>query len=360
MSPLLALPVLALGCTGPDTPPIDDGTTTDQVLSASYGGQSTSDEAPLFNDPTLLAPELSAEDPAVSDATGAALASEPGRLRILVAWGYLKPDPQATEVVDWSGSITVANGALRVVRTVRFEPATDMVIRPRTDIHTVEFTSKTRPAADGLLLEVATGPKLDPTNGSVTLTFASAPITNTQTLVVGERLSEVVPVDAAGHVLVYHVVRPDADGCTEGFLRGQWKHVTTLAGRDIGVFRGRIGGGDGSLEGSVKGVFGQRKDGASLFFGKVIDKDGKFVAVLAGAYGDGVFKGRILVGADVKDLQIDGRVHGRYADKDMNAADGAGGFIGRWSRKCGEDPAEGSAMTSDSEPPGVDGDSSSS
>src|SRR5262249_54073544 len=154
------------------------------------------------------------------------------------------------------------------------------------------------------------------------LTFASAPITNTQTLVVGERLSEVVPVDAAGHVLVYHVIQPDHDACAEGFLRGQWKLVTTLAGHEIGVFRGRIGGGDGGLKGFVKGVFGQRKDGANLFFGKVIDADGKFVAVLAGRYGDGVFKGRILIGPDVKDLRIDGRVHGRYFDKDMTPGDG--------------------------------------
>jgi hypothetical protein len=361
LSPLLL--ALAVGaCTAPDAAPTDS--VSEEALSASWAGQTTADEAPQFGDPALADATMSGEDPNANDAMTPPLPELPGaeRMRVLVVWGYVKPHPDATEVVDWSGSITVANGAVRVVRTVRFEAATDSIIRPRTDIHTVEFTSKTKPAADGLLLEVFTGPKLNPANGAVTLTFSSAPITSTQTLVVGERLSTSIPVDDAGHVLVFHVVRPDDDVCHEGFLRGQWLVKADLPDGELGVLRGRIGGGDGALQGNLKGLFGKRKDGNSLFFAKVIDNDGKFKALIAGSYADGVLKGRILVGDEgqaPKDLKIDGRVHGRYFAKDKSATDGNGGFVGRWSQKCGEDPNEGQPMTSDSEPPGDDGDASS-
>jgi hypothetical protein len=356
----LFLALLGGACTAPDVETSDS--VTEEALSASYGGQTTANEAPQFADPALATTPMSGDDPNANDPMTGILPDGAQRIRVLVVWGYVKPHPDATEVVDWSGSITVANGALRVARTVRFEPVTDTIIRPRTDIHTVAFTSKTKPAADGLLLEVFTGPKLNPSGGAVTLTFSSAPITSTQTLVAGERLSTSIPVDDAGHVLVFHVVRPDDSACREGFMRGQWLVKANLPDGELGVLRGRIGGGDGALEGNLKGLFGKRKDGHSLFFAKVVDGSGAFKALIAGTYADGVLKGRILVGNEgtaVKDLTIDGRVHGHYFDKDMTATDGNGGFVGRWSQKCGEDPNEGQPMSSDDMAPGEDGDASS-
>src|SRR5262249_34002474 len=99
---LLALPALALACTSPDTQPTDDGTTANHSLASTFGGQTTTDEPPQFGDPILQTAPLAAEDPAVADST---TSTEPGRIRLLVAWGYIKPHPDATEVVDWSGSI---------------------------------------------------------------------------------------------------------------------------------------------------------------------------------------------------------------------------------------------------------------
>ncbi len=309
------------------------------------------------------------------------------RIRILVAWGYLQPHPNATEVVDWSGSISVTNASLRVVRTVRFED-NDSVTEPRTSPSSVSFTSHTRPAADGLLLEIATNATLDPTSAGVTLTFDSAAFQNSIPLTPGERLSEVIPVDNAGHVLAYHVIRPDAAVCHEGFLRGQWNVALNAAGVEVGTLVGVIDNGDGSVRGQLKGVFGQRANGKKVFFAKVIDPSGNFIALIAGMYDDGVFMGRILIGAN---HIIDGRVHGHYfaglppvatgngddagptttppstvpitANGDAGPSTGTGGdehggFIGRWTQKCGEDPLEGSPMTADDEAPGTDSDAS--
>src|SRR5262249_29835637 len=147
--------------------------------------------------------------------------------------------PEATTPVDWSGSIKAQNAALHVLRKLRFEPR-DVVLRPRTDLSTVEFESHTQPHSDGLLLEVILAPSLNPGQQPVTLTFASAPFTDTLTLEPGMRMSQVKPADDAGHVVAYQIVRPDADGCREGFLRGVWKASGEVGGRALGVLKGRF------------------------------------------------------------------------------------------------------------------------
>jgi hypothetical protein len=333
---LATLPLAAaLGCAADDTATTDDPQVADTALTASFGGQTETDEAPEFADPAFAQGDLAFEDAAANDPTTAAANATTG-IRILVAWGYLRPHPDATDAVDWSGSIQVTNAAVRVVRTVRFE-AQDMVIRPRTDPATIAFQSKTKPAADGLVLEVV------PSGAPVALTFASAPITNTITLTPGERLSQVIPVDAAGHKLAYHVIRPDHDPCHEGFLRGHWQALAKVGGRSVGVLRGRFFSGAGAVEGHLRGVFGVRKDGKKLFFAKVVGEDGTFRAVVAGVYGDGEFRGRILAAGHV----VAGVVHGRYFDAD---GDKDGRFLGRFSQRCQEDPTEGTPMPADDQP----------
>ena len=67
----------------------------------------------------------------------------------------------------------MTNAGVRVLRRLTFEePA--VVLRPRTDVHIVEFESQTRPHADGLLLDVVLAPSLNPVGGPVTLTFDTA------------------------------------------------------------------------------------------------------------------------------------------------------------------------------------------
>ena len=128
-------------------------------------------------------------------------------VRIAVIWGYPRRRPEATESVDWSGSLSVENAALRLVRPRQFEE-TDAVVRPRTNIHTIEFESQTGPDADGLLLDVILAPALNPDGRPVTLTFTSRVFTASLTIDPGMQRVEVIPVDDAGHVLVFRVIRP--------------------------------------------------------------------------------------------------------------------------------------------------------
>ena len=348
---LLSLPLLAVACGGEgeraSTPPADP-------IATSYGGLTLEDEAPAFGDADLGNPAVSAADAPVVDPVLDARTppADARRVRVLVAWGYLQPRPDAATEVDWSGSITAEHAVVRVLRRVRFEAESDLVLRPRDDAARVSFESTTRPHMDGLLLEVITAPALNPEKAPVTLTFASAPITDTLTLEPDMRGHKVVSVDDAGHVLAYALVRPDRDACREGMLRGEWRITPGQGDRPHGVLRGRWTSGDGELAGFVKGVFGRRENGKQVLFAKVADREGHFLGLLAGRYEDGRFAGRYLGRKDAQGRpEIRGRAHGRFEDR---GDDGAGHFLGRWAVGCKEDPAEGTSAASDELDLGLD------
>jgi hypothetical protein len=139
-------------------------------------------------------------------------AGDARRVQILVVWGFLRARPEAAATVDWTGSIAVDNAALRVVGVdgkAPFEDG-DVILRPRTDARSVWFESRTRGDADGLLLEVILAPALNPDDRPVTLSFNTAPFTDT--LVIGPDMqpAQVKPVDDAGHVVAYTIVGPDS------------------------------------------------------------------------------------------------------------------------------------------------------
>lgn len=340
---VFALPLLAAAACG-SSDYVGDGTELESELESSFGGQTIADEAPDFGDPGFAEVDLAADVAPIADALPTNH-DNPRGLRLLVQWGYLPPRPDATDTIDWSGSITATNAALRVLGRVRFEPR-DELLKDRTDPTKIEFSSHTKGASDGLLLEVVTGPDLNPSNGSVTLTFTSAPITKSLIIAPGTRPGEVVDVDEAGHILAYHFVRPNAGACREGFIRGRWTGGT-VNGTAVGTIEGRMESNDGRLYGDVKGIFGRRKDGHNLFFAKVIGTDGTFKALLAGQYGEGKFVGRILLGPDHR---IDGHVDGRYFEPFANEQK-PGGFQGHWSQGCRERGEEGMPLMNDDQPP---------
>ena len=331
---LLFFTVVASGSVADEDPAV-----LDRLLASSFGGLSEGDELPDFGDAELQTPAFQ-PDPKFTDPVklrGGFQRAE--HVRIAVMRGYLRPHPGATEVVDWSGGITVTNAAVRVLRTLRFNEE-GVIIRPRTDVTTVEFESQTLPHADGLLLDVVIAPALNPSGGPVTLSFNTVPFTSTISIEPGRRLSSIVPVDPAGHVLAYHIIRPDADGCAEGFLRGTWRAKETSDGREVGVLKGRFAADDGRLRGLMRGVFGVRENGKQVWFAKVVDRDGTFLGIFAGRYGDGRFAG-LFLGANRK---VRGVVRGRYEDADRGHDSG---FIGRYSRRCEEDPREGESIDGD-------------
>lgn len=325
-----------------------------QAVEASYGGETPTDEQPAFGDPTMTAPAFQTEDRAVADMTTDRPELRDARhVRVAVLWGYPRPRPEATEAVNWSGNFSVTNAGLRVINTIKFEQD-DVVIRPRTDIHVVEFESQTKPHADGLLLDVVIAPVLNPDKGPIVLTMNTAPFTGSLTIEPGMRLSRVVPVDDAGHVVAYHVIRPDGDGCAEGFFRGRWQTVSDLGGGKLGVLKGRFAASDGRLRGHLRGVFGVREDGKQVWFAKVIDREGKLIGLVAGRWADGKLGGLFLAKNDAGEKIVKGMLRGVYfeapATTSTDAATAAttgGGFFGRYSEKCGEDPREGMATPTD-------------
>jgi len=342
--PVVSWAMLIGACNSGDVEPLPEA--VDQALATSYGGEVTTDEQPAFGDPVLAGVTFQTEDVAVADRTVDRPELAGARtVNIALAWGYLRPHPEATTAVDWSGSITVDNAAVRVLRTLRFEDRTDVVIRPRTDIYSVAFTSQTLPHADGLLLSVVLAPSLNPNLEPVTLTFNSAPFTTTLTLEAGMRMNHVEVVDEAGHVFSYQIIRPDADGCSEGFLRGRWQGAGEVEGRVLGRMHGRFFSADGRVVGFMRGVFGQRENGKQVWFAKVIGADGRFRGLIVGRFGEGKFAGLILVRGDGDAKLIEGAVRGHYFDGEAEGS--AGGFMGRWSQRCGEDPREGAPSDTD-------------
>jgi hypothetical protein len=332
-SPLFAfagalLASAAAGCMSSAT---DDDATAQAAIEQPNGGLTTTDEAPVFGaqdelDTAAIEPTADVADPAAQDPAVAAMdaSATAAHLRVAIVWGHLPPDRTITTVTDWSGTIAVSRGALLVRHTIGFEPATDRLL-PRADVRTVVFDSKTRPFADGLALAI-----VDPTPAAgdpLMLTYTPADGATPITFAVADLIHGPVSVDvgAGGDRMVAIALRHDA--CAHGFLRGRWHSFKP----DLGGFLGEVADDDGALIGHVRGIWGTRKSGERVFFGKYIALDGTFRGILAGHYEGGHFVGRWLDrGGD------HGRVEGLYhaAPGDQ----GAGHFLGRWAEaSCAAD-----------------------
>jgi hypothetical protein len=337
--------LLASACNSADEP-IDLATAD---IEQTYASLDTDDEAPDFADDELGEPELGAEDPIEADATvdqRPEIREGAHHLRVFVGWGRFRYQPEATDWLDWSGDVTVNNGAVRVLRTVRFERPMDHLLPREQDIDTVKFVSRTAPSWDGLYLDVILHPSLNPDGEEVSITFTSGPVTYTLPITRDMRRHVVVDVGDQGHKLVFQVFRPDGDGCREGYLAGVWRAVEDGPRGVLGVMKGRFVDETGRIHGKIRGVYGKRPDGAQVFFAKVIGRDGAFIGLIGGRYREGEFAGRLNGRGD----RIDGLVHGRYFDGDR---DHDGGFVGRWSQSCREEVAEGSIQPVDATPPTI-------
>ena len=232
----------------------------------------------------------------------------------MIAWGKLPADPSSA-ARDWSGQLQISRGAIVVGRTIGFEDATDQVL-PRASRDVVSFQSVTKPFVDGLALRV-----LDPDPASaepLTLTYTAASGGATYSIDLAQLASGPLVVDAGdGFKVVAAAVRDQE--CEHGFMRGRFHRVAANAG----VFRGLVVGPDGGVIGHVRGIYGQRKNGDDVLFGKFIDDAGHFKGILAGTYGNGDF--------EAKWIAKDGD-HGIVKGKYVESADVRGGaFVARWA-----------------------------
>jgi hypothetical protein len=327
---LMALPTVACldrGGAG------DDPQEVSSALEQPNGGYDTTDEAPQFGaeaDFTAAAIETdtAATDTLSADPTATSMdrASAAAGMRVLVVWGKIPADRDATVSRDWSGSLKVSRGGLLVRRTIAFEDRTDMLL-PRPSLDSVAFKSVTRPFIDGLALTV-----LDPTaptaSSAQTLTYTSADNASVYTFDLTQLAAGPIAVDAGdGFKMVAIGVHRQADACDRGFMRGRWHALSSHLGRFLGIVTDE----NGAPVGHVRGVYGQRRNGDPVLFGKFIDREGHFHGILAGTFANGEYHARWIA----RDGDH-GTAHGAYFE---GASATGGHFVGRWAEtSCSADP----------------------
>ena len=322
---------LALACSGGRPGSAPTTASASAALDTPNGGIAPAmPEQASFADPTvealpLMDGTLAAQvDP--SDPTAGAAAAGASAYRIALFWGHLPAphDADATDVAaqpeDWTGSISVAAGAIGLKRTIAFDP--NDRIDPRANAQTLSFTSHTLPYVDGVLLRVVI-----PDGGAPVLHFATPALTTDIDLTklaagVGgtERLADAVEGLA-------WVGFPE-DGCARGFVHGRWLKEGPGIGRLVGV----VSDGDGNRIGNVRGLWGHApKRDADVWFAKYIGAGGEARGLAFGRYGEGTFDG--LWGATDEDHTVGaGTTEGFYSD--AYDTDGRGVWLGRWTETC--------------------------
>jgi hypothetical protein len=314
--------ILALAACVDNPGPTDNAEEVTSALEQENGGLEMTDEAPLFADQAAFQAAAIETDTAVvdtmaQDPTVTAIANQVdgARHRLVIAWGRMPADPTATSGRNWSGSLTVSRGALVIGRTIGFEEATDRVL-PRQSRERIDFESATRPFADGLVLRVLDP---DPSQGALRLTYTSADGTATHDLDLSQLAQGPIAIDVGdGNRLIAVAVR-ELDRCDHGFMRGRWVALRP----NMGVYRGVVANAEGDPVGHIRGIWGQRRNGNAVMFGKYIDNDGRFRGLLTGTYEAGHWHARWLISTGDH-----GVARGLYFDA-PNARGGM--FVGRWA-----------------------------
>ena len=318
----LLLSATAVACVDdPSSKPTTEDVTT--AIELENGGLDTSDEAPMFGDDLAYAAaqiegDTAVADPMASDPTIVAMGAPGANVLardLVIVWGRMPADRDATVGRDWSGELRLSRGGMLIRRKIAFEQASDRVL-PRTSRDAIAFESVTRPHADGLALTV-----FDPDAANVNpLTLTYTPNGGTaHSLDLSQLANGPVVVDLGDGNRVVVAGHRRADDCDHGFLRGRWHALAPNAN----AYRGIVASSDGEPVGHIRGIAGKRQNGDAVMFGKFINREGQFMGILKGTYEDGKFVARWLDrGGD------HGQIHGVYFP---GPTEGAGGFLGRWS-----------------------------
>lgn len=312
---------------GPDPSATDWEAATD--LTSDYGGYTFSDEKPAFDDPEVakidgeenLVP-LEVDDPEMQRA----------RFALRILWGQLRGNRNMMQGSDWSGGIAVSSGALGVLHTIGFEMR-DQVL-PRENRQQLRFMSRTQTHMDGLLLAIH-----EDGDDAATLTFESGPFRHTWRLSELRGIDTLIAVDDLGNAISLQAIEVDAE-CPRGFVRGHW---LKREGAERGVFRGLWATTFGRPVGHIRGHFGVNDQGERLWFGKIIDRQGRVIGLARGhwvpsddaALPGGTFQGHWAA----RQGERTGGVGGHYLPTRDSERGIAGFFAGRWGTDCEEPPA---------------------
>ena len=316
---LLAIPAACVDSSSTGTDP-DEVTA---ALEQENGAFTTDDDAAQFGADDLYASaaieaDRAYEDPMAADPTIVEMNGRPDVAghNVILMWGRIPADPDATTGRRWDGALKLSRCGMIVRRTIAFEDATDRVLARSTRDH-IAFESVTRPFSDGLALTV-----LDPTpadGNALSLTYTPADGSAAHTLDLGALRNGAIVVDLGDGNKIVAMSRPRNDACDHGFMRGRWHQLTP----NLGTYLGVVGNGDGEIAGHVRGIYGQRRNGDKVMFGKFIDRDGRFRGLIAGTYEGGNFDARWLTRAGDH-----GEIHGLYWP---GASIRGGGFVARWA-----------------------------
>jgi len=304
-------------------PDADEVSRIESALESNGGGFTDKDEAPDFGDADVS--QLVGFEPRFADTTSF-LSQAPAAARVyklVLLWGHFPNATDATdtqtvpEKMDWSGSITVDQGAIALAETLRFDDKDS--VTPRSDPKTITFVSRTYPAVDGVALRVAVPA------GAEVLHFRTTTLTTDIDLTSLRRdAGGVAPVGDGRNALAW-VGFPDAPGCTNGFVLGHWSKLKP----GVGKLKATVLNDEGQRIGRVKGIWGHaKKQDKRLFFGKYITNEGTHRGLLGGTYEGGAFQG---VWGDR--TGEGGGLRGFYSDG-YEKTDTKGVWLGRYVAPC--------------------------
>ena len=354
---IASLLVLAGGCQWLDNGTAPVSADKEQIIDfdSPTGGFTLTDEEPAFGEPELFEPMF--DEVAVDDTTSDnAQVKELFRhrhvkiFRMRAIWGHLvttyADESERNEdfcPLDWSGMMRLDGGAVIIERIIAFEEEDSV---ERENVSTINWTSHTGPHVDGLqvMLVVPWGPS-DSTAEWIEpkLVFETGPYSKEFPISELMAMSLLEPVDECGNgITINSHILPAF--CPYGFLAGGWKSVepdTTEAGHVIlGLYRGIWISEKGTPGGYLKGAFGTKDTGETVFVGKYISLTGKYKGILRGVYGlcpeivaeaeypYGYFRG-VWINEDETES---GGLKGHWVARE----EGFGFFHGVWGMNCAE------------------------
>jgi hypothetical protein len=268
-----------------------------------------------------------------------------------VKWGVLDApaaEEDGPDIVDWTGALRVDRGVVVVRRVIRFERPHDHLVFPRLGPRTVAWVSHTGRHFDGLLIEIIEPPASELAVDDAEpnrLHFETGPFSGSFAVAELPDLEETIDVAPAGNAIHFNgFTLADLNPCPKGFLSGLWRPLTgeEAAADTSGVtgrFRGRWIGLHGHLQGYLRGAYGIDDGGNRVFFGKYIDRFGRFCGFLRGTWepADEARSWSHFTGAWVG---AGGQNEGLLGGRAFNLPVHPGGFFeGRWVTTCDPEAA---------------------